>query len=59
MMNTTMNRQQRKTIHTDMNSTMISLQLNNLGVRSNFKSKVTSYGQTRLIPFPESLSTRP
>src|SRR2546425_7936456 len=45
MMNTTMNRQQRKTIHTDMNSTMISLQLNNLILRPNLKPKTASHSQ--------------
>src|SRR6266581_3662527 len=45
MMNTTMNRQQPKTIHTDMNSTMISLQHNNLSLRSNLKPKTTSHSQ--------------
>src|SRR5207249_12114242 len=49
MMNTTMNRQQRKTIHTDMNSTMISLQHNNLILRPNLKPKTTSHSQNRLI----------
>jgi hypothetical protein len=39
MMNTTMNRQERKTVHTDMNNMMISLQLHNLILGSNFKSK--------------------
>ena len=49
MMNTTMNSQQRKTIHTDMNSTMISLQHNNLILRPNLKPKTTSHSQNRLI----------
>ncbi|HVH14475.1 MAG TPA: hypothetical protein VNA15_01995 [Candidatus Angelobacter sp.] len=40
-----MNRQQRKTVHTDMNSTMISLQLNNLILRPNLKPKTTSHSQ--------------
>src|SRR5438309_465269 len=57
MMNTTMNSQQRKTVHTDMNSMMISLQLDNLVVGSNFKSEVTSHGQTRLIPSPNGLNS--
>ena len=36
-----MNRQQRKTVHTDMSSMMISLQLNNLILRPNLKPKIT------------------
>jgi len=48
-MNTTMNRQQRKTIHTDMNSTMISLQHNNLILRPNLKPKTTSHSQSKSI----------
>ncbi len=48
MMNTTMNRQQSKTGQTDMNSMMISLQLNNLILRPNLKPKTTSHNQTRL-----------
>src|SRR6266568_9407943 len=50
MMNTTMNRQQRKTIHTDMNSTMISLQHHNLILRPNLKPKTTSHSQDKPIP---------
>jgi len=45
MMNTTMNRQQRKTIQTDMSNVMLSLQLNNLILRPNLKPKITSHGQ--------------
>src|SRR5437870_13090831 len=47
MMNTTMNRQQRKTVHTDMRSMMLSHQLNDLVVRSNLKPKVTCHSQTK------------
>ena len=42
-----MNRQQRKTIHTDMNRTMISLQHHNLILRPNLKPKTTSHSQNR------------
>src|SRR2546421_10493325 len=49
MMNTTMNRQQHQTVHTDMNSTMISLQHNNLSLRPNLKPKTTSHRQSRFI----------
>src|SRR5947208_8449585 len=49
MMNTTMNRQQRKTVHTDMNNMMISLQLHNLILRPNLKPKTTSHSQNRPI----------
>ncbi len=59
MMNTTMNRQQRKTIHTDMNSTMISLQHNNLILRPNLKPKTTNHSQNRLIPVTLMASARP
>src|SRR5207237_57446 len=45
MMNTTMNRQQRKTIHTDMNSMMISLQHHNLILWPNLKPKTTNHSQ--------------
>src|SRR6266700_485856 len=51
MMNPTMNRQQRKTIHTDMNSMMISFQLNNLILRPNLKPKTTNHSHSRL-PLP-------
>src|SRR6266699_5165936 len=50
MMNTTMNRQQRKTVQTDMNSTMISLQHNNLILRPNLKPKIACYCHDRFIP---------
>ena len=50
MMNTTMNRQQRKTVQTDMNSVMISLQLNDLILRPNLKPKTTSHSQRKLTP---------
>src|SRR6266568_720450 len=50
MMNTTMNRQQRKTVHTDMSSMMLSLQLNNLILRPNLKSEITCHSQRRLSP---------
>src|SRR2546425_4237652 len=50
MMNTTMNRQQRKTVHTDMNSMMISLQHNNLILRPNLKPKTTNHSQNKPIP---------
>src|SRR6266576_6859161 len=60
MMNTTMNRQQRKTIHTDMNGTMISLQHNNLILRPNLKPKTASHSQNRLIPsYSNGLSSPP
>jgi len=58
MMNSTMNRQQRKTVHTDMNSMMISLQHNNLILRPNLKPKTTSHSQNRSTPLPEA-STPP
>src|SRR5205807_295017 len=59
MMNPTMNRQQRKTVHTDMNSTMISLQLHNLILRPNLKPKTASHSQKGLIlPLP-TLSDSP
>src|SRR2546421_12961932 len=59
LMNTTMNRQQRKTVHTDMNSTMISLQHNNLILRPNLKPKTTNHSQKGLIlPLP-TLSDSP
>jgi hypothetical protein len=45
MMNTTMNRQQRKTVHTDMSNMMISLQLNNLILRPNLKPEIACYCQ--------------
>src|SRR5437667_12052502 len=50
MMNTTMNRQQPKTVHTDMNSTMISLQHNNLILRPNLKPKTTNHSQSKTHP---------
>src|SRR2546422_11424702 len=50
MMNSTMNRQQRKTVHTDMNSMMISLQHNNLILRPNLKPKTTSHSQNQTRP---------
>ena len=50
MMNTTMNRQQRKTIHTDLNNMMISLQLDYLILRPNLKPKTTSHSQIRRVP---------
>src|SRR5437660_11889323 len=52
MMNTTMNRQQRKTVHTDMNSMMISLQLHNLSLRPNLKPKTTCHRQSELNTLP-------
>src|SRR6266568_5839849 len=45
MMNTTMNSQESKTVQTDMNSMMISLQHNNLILRPNLKPKTTSHSQ--------------
>src|SRR5207302_10733612 len=51
MMNTTMNSQQRKTVHTDMNSTMISLQHHNLILRPNLKPKTTSHRQKQTSLF--------
>jgi hypothetical protein len=45
-----MNRQQSKTIQTDMNGTMISLQLHNLILRPNLKPKTTSHSQNRHSP---------
>ncbi|OLD79011.1 hypothetical protein AUF62_00925 [archaeon 13_1_20CM_52_20] len=59
MMNTTMNRQQHKTIHTDMNRMMISLQHNNLILRPNLKPKTTSHSQNRPILASPSGSARP
>src|SRR5438552_18922727 len=50
MMNTTMNRQQRKTVQTDMSSMMISLQHNNLILRPNLKPKTASHSQNRHDP---------
>src|SRR5437773_9934161 len=50
MMNTTMNRQESKTVQTDMSSMMLSNQLDNLILRSNFKSKVTCHSQRRPSP---------
>src|SRR5260370_17491450 len=50
MMNPTMNRQQRKTIHTDMNSMMIRLQLHNLILRPNLNPKTTILIQNTLTP---------
>jgi len=47
MMNTTMNRQESKTVHTDMRSMMISLQFHNLILRSNLKPKTTNHSQNR------------
>ncbi len=44
-----MNRQQRKTIHTDMNSMMISYQIDNLILRPNLKPKTTNHSQNRHI----------
>jgi hypothetical protein len=58
MMNTTMNRQQRQTVHTDMNSMMISLQHHNLILRPNLKPKTTGHRQTGSSPIL-SASTRP
>jgi len=52
-MNTTMNRQKCKAVHTDMSSMMIGLQLNNLILWPNLKPKVTSQRQSRLI-FPRT-----
>src|SRR5437870_9610260 len=66
MMNTTMNSQQRKTVHTDMNSMMISLQHNNLILRPNLKPKTTSHSQNETHPtsnigrgLPLSVEDRP
>ncbi|HEX9612099.1 MAG TPA: hypothetical protein VGA05_00615 [Candidatus Bathyarchaeia archaeon] len=56
MMNTTMNSQQRQTVHTDMNSMMISLQLHNLILRPNLKPKTTSHSQNRLSPLDVLIS---
>src|SRR5205807_8751379 len=57
MMNTTMNRQQPKTAHTDMNRMMISLQHNNLILRPNLKPKTTSHSQNRTNQIPEGLNS--
>jgi hypothetical protein len=57
MMNTTMNRQQRKTVHTYMNSMMISLQFDYLILRPNLKPKTTNHSQSRLSSL--LASTRP
>jgi len=51
MMNTTMNRQQRKTIYTDMNSMMTSLKPNNLILRPNLKPKTTSHSPKQTQPY--------
>src|SRR6266702_7791289 len=59
MMNTTMNRQQRKTVHTDMNRMMISLQHNNLILRPNLKPKTTSHSQATSSSLLPRASTRP
>jgi len=57
MMNTTMNRQQRKTVQTDMSSMMISLQHNNLILRPNLKPKTTSHSQNRhSLAYPNGLN---
>ncbi len=45
-----MNSQQHKTVQTDMNSTMISLQHHNLILRPNLKPKTTSHSQDKPIP---------
>src|SRR6266576_1576831 len=57
MMNPTMNRQQRKTVHTDMNSMMISLQHNNLILRPNLKPKTTNHSQNRTNHIPKGLNS--
>ena len=55
MMNTTMNRQQRKTVQADMSSMMLRNQLNNLILRPNLKSEITCHSQddsySHLTPF--------
>src|SRR5467141_1707766 len=43
MMNTTMNRQQSKTVHTDMSNMVLSHQFNNLILGSNFEPKIASH----------------
>ena len=53
MMNTTMNRQENKTLPTHMNSMMLNLQLDNLILRPNLKPKATSHSQSQL-PLPRS-----
>ena len=40
-----MNRQESKTVQTDMSSMMISLQLHNLILRPNLKPKTTNHSQ--------------
>src|SRR5260370_14600842 len=59
MMNTTMNSQQRKTIHTDMNSMMLSLQLHNLILTPNLKPKTTSHSQNKPLSNLLESSARP
>src|SRR6266516_1811414 len=49
MMNTTMNRQESETVHTDMNSMMLSLQHNNLILGPNLKPKTTNHSQNKHI----------
>ncbi len=45
-----MNRQQPKTVQTDMNSMMISLQLDHLILRPNLKPKTTNHSQRKIDP---------
>ena len=45
-----MNRQQHKTLPTNMNNMMLSHQLNDLIVRSNLKPEITSHSQNRHEP---------
>ena len=49
-MNPTMNSQKHKTIRTDMGSMVIGLQLDNLIVTPNLKTKTTSYRHSRHVP---------
>jgi len=49
-MNTTMNRQQHKTIQTDSSGMMLGFQLDNLILSRNLEPKTTSNRQSRLFP---------
>ncbi len=50
MMNPTMNREEQETFPADMSSVMLSLQLHNLILRPDLKSKITSHSQSRPAP---------
>jgi len=57
MMNTTMNRQENKTLPADMSSVVLSLQLHNLILRPNLKPKITSHSQNRPSPYQSYLNS--